>query len=175
MRTILRALQIAVPQLQQLELWRDERGVPHLRGKYEHWRPRGAWQTEEQFSDGALRLLGLLWSLLEGGGPLLLEEPELSLHPEVVRYIPQMFARMQSRTGRQIFVSTHSPEMLRDKGIGLNEVVLLIPGKEGTTIQLASQRTDIQKLLEGDFDLADAVLPKTAPPKVHQLTFWQES
>jgi hypothetical protein len=63
--------------LKELELWRDVRGTPHLRGKYEHWRPQGAWQTEEQFSDGTLRLMGLLWISLAGGGPSLLEEPEL--------------------------------------------------------------------------------------------------
>jgi hypothetical protein len=34
--------------------------VPHLRGLYSHWRKDAGWQTEEQFSDGTLRLLGLL-------------------------------------------------------------------------------------------------------------------
>jgi len=33
----------------------------------------------------------LLWQCRRIG-PLLLEEPELSLHSEVVRYLPQMFA-----------------------------------------------------------------------------------
>jgi superfamily II DNA or RNA helicase len=65
-------------------------------------------------SDGTLRLIGLLWAMLEGTGPLLLEEPELSLHPEVVRLIPQMFARMQRRSGQQVVVSTHSTDLLRD-------------------------------------------------------------
>ena len=77
LRRIRDALRVAVPQLQELELWRDVRGTPHLRGKYEHWRQQGAWQTEDQFSDGTLRLLGLLWATLDGNGPLLLEEPEL--------------------------------------------------------------------------------------------------
>ena len=92
----------------------------------------GRWQTEDQFSDGTLRLLGLLWAILEGGGPLLLEEPELSLHPEVVRFLPQMFARMQRRSGRQMIVSTlDSVELLRDEGIGLDEVLLLTPSPKG--------------------------------------------
>lgn len=172
LRSIRKALQVVVPQLKELELWRDGRGVPHLRGKYEHWRPRGAWQTEDQFSDGTLRLLGLFWILLEGTGPLLLEEPELSLHPEVVRYIPQMLARMQSRTGRQLLLSTHSSDMLRDQGIGLNEVLLLIPGKEGTSVQLASAKEEIRKLLEGGLNLAETVFPSTRPPKVEQLMLW---
>jgi len=174
LRAIQEALQIAVPQLQKLALWRDEKGMPHLRGKYVHWRPRGAWQTEKDFSDGTLRLLGLLWIMLEGHGPLLLEEPELSLHPGVVRYIPQMFALMQSRTGRQIFVSTHSPEILQDEGIGLDEVLLLIPDAEGTSVQRASQRADVKKLLEGGLSLAEAVVPQTSPPRLHQLLLWKE-
>ena len=62
--------------------------------------------------------MGLLWSIMEKQGPLLLEEPELSLHPEIVRALPQMFARVQGRTGRQVFLSTHSSDLLRDEGIG---------------------------------------------------------
>jgi len=110
------------------------------RGKYQHWRLQGAWQTEEQFSDGTLRLMGLLWVALDREGPLLLEEPELSLHPEIVRVLPQMLARVQRRTGRQIFLSTHSPELLRDEGIGLDEVLLLRPGTEGTEVSVASSQ-----------------------------------
>src|SRR5262249_39321083 len=90
LRHIQAVLKIAIPQLNALKLDKDEQGVPHLYGKYEHWRPQGAWQSEADFSDGSLRLMGLLWAFLDGSGPILLEEPELSLHPEIVRYIPQM-------------------------------------------------------------------------------------
>lgn len=169
LRRIRDALRVAVPQLQEIELWRDERGTPHLRGKYEHWRPRGAWQTEEQFSDGTLRLMGLLWVAMEGGGPLLLEEPELSLHPEIVRVLPQMFARAQRKTGRQIFLSTHSPDLLRDEGIGLHEVLLLVPGREGTEVKTAASLDDIRSLLDGGLSLPEAVLPLTRPQNVDQL------
>lgn len=166
------ALRVAVPQLAEIELWRDERGTPHLRGKYEHWRPQGAWQTEEQFSDGTLRLMGLLWVAMEGGGPLLLEEPELSLHPEIVRFLPQMFARVQRRTGRQIILSTHSPDLLRDEGIALDEVLLLRPGAEGTEVNPASAFSEIPDLLRGGSTLAEAVIPKTRPERAEQLTLF---
>jgi hypothetical protein len=85
-----------------------------------------------------------------------------------------MFALMQSRTGRQIFVSTHSPEILQDEGIGLDEVLLLIPDAEGTSVQRASQRADVKKLLEGGLSLAEAVVPQTSPPRLHQLLLWKE-
>jgi len=166
------ALRVAVPQLQEIELWRDERGTPHLRGNYQHWRPQGAWQTEEQFSDGTLRLMGLLWVAMDKAGPLLLEEPELSLHPEIVRLLPQMLARAQRRTGRQIFLSTHSPELLRDSGIGLDELLLLLPGAEGTEVTPADSHQDIRDLLDGGLSLADAVIPKTRPQRAEQLTLF---
>ena len=164
-----------MPQLEKVELWRDSQGTPHLRGKYEHWRPQGAWQTEEQFSDGTLRLVGLLWATLDGSGPLLLEEPELSLHSEVTRFIPQMFARVQRKSRRQILGSTHSPDLLLDEGIGLDEVLLLQPGREGTVVHTASEFREIRELLESGVSLADAVLPHTSPPNAHQLSLFGDA
>lgn len=172
LRRIQDALKVAVPQLESLELTRDAaRGTPHLRGKYQHWRPQGAWQSEDQFSDGTLRLLGLLWASLDGSGPLLLEEPELSLHPEVIRYIPQMFARIQRRSGRQIIVTTHSTDLLRE-GVGLNEVILLEPGSEGTSAKTAADYDDVKELLEGGINLAEIVMPRTRPQNTEQLSFF---
>jgi predicted ATPase len=175
LRRIQDALRVAVPQLQEFEMSRDIRGAPHLRGKYQHWRPQGAWQTEEQFSDGTLRLMGLLWVALDKEGPLLLEEPELSLHPEIVRLLPQMLARVQRRTGRQIFLSTHSPDLLRDEGIGLDEVLLLRPGTEGTEVTPASSHRDIQDLLEGGLSIADIVIPRTRPEEAGQLPLFGDA
>lgn len=148
LKRIQKALRVAVPQLEEIEMRRDDRGTPHLRGKYQHWRPQGAWQTEEQFSDGTLRLMGLLWVAMEGEGPLLLEEPELSLHPEIVRLLPQMLARVQRQTKRQIFLSTHSPDLLRDDGIGLDEALLLAPGAEGTVVTPAASHRPCASLTE---------------------------
>lgn len=175
LRKIGAALKVAVPQLQDLEFYRDPAsGTPHLRGKYEHWRPLGAWQTEGQFSDGTLRLLGLLWAVLDRSGPLLLEEPELNLHPEVVRYLPQMFATMQRRTGRQVIISTHSADLLFDEGIGLDEVLLLKPQDEGTAVELAENIKDAEKLVQGGVPLPDVILPATRPPKARQLSLFGE-
>ena len=169
LKRILEALKIAVPNLERLELFKDKTGVPHLRGKYRHWRARGAWQTEEQFSDGTLRLIGLLWSILEERGPLLLEEPELSLHPAVVRSIPYMFAQVQRRTKRQIIVSTHSFDMLRDEGIGPGEVVLLLPHKDGTQVTVMRNIEEARYLLESGMDVGELALQFTTPEKIEKL------
>ena len=172
---IQRALRVAVPQLEQIDLWRDARGTPHVRGKYQHWRAQGAWQSEEQFSDGTLRLMGLLWAAMDKVGPLLLEEPELSLHPEIVRVLPQMLARVQRRTGRQVFVSTHSPDLLRDEGIGLDEAMLLVPGAEGTEVVPAGSSLEVRNLLEGGLSLAEIAIPKTRPENAAQLALFGDA
>ena len=172
LRRIRDALQVAVPQLIDLELVKDERGVPHLRAKYNNWRARGAWQGEREFSDGTLRLLGLLWSMLEQGGPLLLEEPEISLHPGVVEHLSQMLARMQLRTGRQAIISTHSPDLLRDSGIGLHEVLVLEPEEDGTRVQRVIDMPDLRALVEGGIPLGDVVMPETRPANASQLAFY---
>lgn len=168
-----RALQVAVPQLQKLELIRDDRGIPHLRGLYEHWRPNAGWQSEEHFSDGTLRLLGLLWAFLDGSAPLLLEEPELSLHPAVVKHIPSMMVTAGRRNGRQVLITTHSAELLGDQGIAPEEVLVLAPSKDGTAAQIASLDPQIRALTEAGIAISDSVLPRTSPQDTAQLALFQ--
>jgi predicted ATPase len=169
LRKIRNALAIAVPQLKDLSLEKDARGVPHLVGVYEHWRPHAGKQNEEQFSDGTLRLLGLLWSLQEGDGPLLLEEPELSLHSGVVRRLAGLIHRLQKDRKRQVLVSTHSTDLLSDPGIGGEEVLMLKPDIEGTKVIRAESDQAIRQLLESGMSVADAVFPHTEPQAVVQL------
>jgi len=173
LRRIQNALRVAVPQLQELTEYKDNRGVPHLRAKYDHWRSKGAWQTEADFSDGTLRLMGLLWALLDGNGPLILEEPELSLHAEVASHIPQMMASIQKsqrKQARQIFVSTHSSDLLRDPGIAGDEVLILRPTSEGTKIEVSIDNAEIKLLLESGLSVSEAVLPQTRPPRAEHLS-----
>lgn len=172
LRKIQNALEVAVPQLKELRLDRDNRGSPHLVGVYEHWRPKGAKQSEEQFSDGTLRLLGLLWALQEGDGPLLLEEPELSLHSGVVRHLARLIYRMQKARKRQVLVSTHSVDLLSDSGIGGEEVLMLKPGVEGTDVIPSVHVSEIRLLLQSGMSVADAFFPHTEPRHADQLEFF---
>jgi predicted ATPase len=172
MDLVRQALRAAVPQLEDVEFWLDNSKNPHVRVKYEHM--HGTWQLEDQLSDGTLRLLGLVWAFLDGTGPLLLEEPELCLHPGVVRHLPQMFSRLQGLSGRQIFISTHSPELLRDEGIGLHEVLLFQPGADGTVVRPANHFDEIKTLVENGLSLEEAVLPKTNPDRASGIALVKE-
>lgn len=165
-----KAIKIAVPKLKNLSFEKDESGKPHLKALYSHWRPSGAWQREDQFSDGTLRLMGFLWSLLEKDSLLLLEEPELSLHAGIVEKLAPLIYRMQRKNKRQILLSTHSHELLSDRGIDGREVLLLIPGNEGTQVGVSSNFPDIKALLvNGKLSVGDVVIPRTAPENCEQL------
>ncbi len=171
---IRRALMIAVPQLAQLELDRDERGTPHLKGRYAHWRPNGGWQTEDQFSDGTLRLIGLLWSILDGSGPLLLEEPELSLNSGVVQRIPEIIYRMQRKNDRQVIVSTHAGDMFVDSGVDASEVLVITPSADGSIIRVGSSIAEVQHVLSSGETLAEAIMPLTVPDDVYNLPLFAD-
>jgi len=174
LRRISSVLKGAVPQLKGLEVEMDEQGTPHLIGRFEHWRAHDARQNESQFSDGTLRLFGLMWAMFEGKGPLLLEEPEISLHPEVVRKLPQLLVELQDEIRRmrreslddfeprQLLISTHSDELLRDSGIGADEVLLIKPDKEGAVLKEPDQEDRIALRNKG-LTVADVLLPKSGP------------
>lgn len=170
LRKIQEALVKAVPQLKHLTHVKDEAGIPHLEAVYEHWRPKGAKQQEDQFSDGTLRLIALLWSLLESQALLLLEEPELSLNIAIIRTLPAIIHRLQKKQKqqRQIIISTHSANLLSDKGISGEETLILTPTTEGTEIQVASTIREVRDLLEGGLSVAEAVIPRTEPKAYKQ-------
>ncbi|MBI2195035.1 MAG: AAA family ATPase [Planctomycetes bacterium] len=169
LRKINAALKVAVPQLEELKLERDHAGRPHLRGLYVHWRPQAGWQAEDQFSDGTLRLIGLLWALLDGTGPLLLEEPELSLHEAIIRHVPAMVWKVSRKSRRQVIVSTHSAALLSDESIDAQEVVLLQPTREDTSVTVAGSDRQVRALVEGGVSIGEAVLPRVAPRRAEQL------
>jgi predicted ATPase len=167
---IQKILQIAVPQLKDLK-YIDDIGQPHLEVTYEHWRPNGAKQTETQLSDGTLRLIGLLWSLIGGKGILLLEEPELSLHAAIVEHLPELFYSALRSKKRQIIITTHSAEVLSHKGISLSEILMLQTTSEGTKARLAKDYKEIETLLKSGLTPAEAVLPFTKPAMRQGLLF----
>lgn len=170
LKRIAEALKVAVPQFSELQFKKDEvTGAPHLEARFDHWRTNGAWQREEQFSDGTLRLIGLLWALQEGDGLLLLEEPELSLNDAIVEYIPVMIDRVlrqRKKAIRQVLVTTHSDNLIG----AVNDpraIILLSPGENGTTIR--GPDTGEQLAMESGLNAAEVLLPKTRPARIEQM------
>ncbi|NOY13258.1 MAG: AAA family ATPase, partial [Deltaproteobacteria bacterium] len=167
------ALKVCVPNMRKLKFERGSRGTPHLEALYEHWRPNAGWQREDQFSDGTLRLIGIMWSLLEGDSLLLLEEPELSLNEDIVRQIHPLLWRMQrqAKYRRQVFVTTHSEALLEDRSIDAREVIRLEPTEDGTVAHEISKED--QKLISAGYTISEVLLPKNRPRKVDQLNLFR--
>jgi len=149
-----------VPQLKEIAFERDPAsGQPHLKVRFENWRANDVWQREDQLSDGTLRLIGLFWSLLEREGPLLLEEPEISLHRDIMLRLASLIYRLsvpiRRRRGdkrhserRQVFLTTQSTELLCDQGIDGWEVLCVTPGKDGSVVEPLAEDPRIRKILE---------------------------
>ncbi len=175
LRRIDKALKTIIPHMEELQFIKDkDTGHPHLEIRFKHFRPRGAKQREDQFSDGTLRLIALLWLLQEGGdAPLLLEEPELSLNEEIVAEIPLLInsVRKTIKNKRQIIVSTHSHALLSNPGISAADIIVLEPAAEGTSIRSVDQAE--MDAMESGFTAADVVLPnarRVSKNSVEQLS-----
>jgi predicted ATPase len=164
-------LRKAVPGLSRVKLEKDDTGKNHLYANYYSRRASHQAQQEDQFSDGTLRLIGLLWALWEGEGPILLEEPELSLNVGIVRTLAPLIYRLQKKRDprQQVIMSTHSADLLSDGGIAPEEVIVMLPKSEGTEVKIASEIQEVRDLLEGGLNIAEAILPRTEPSDVSRI------
>lgn len=170
LQRIEKAVKCAIPQLTQLKFIKDNVGMPHLEALYEHWRPKAGKQQEDQFSDGTLRFIGLLWSLMESNTLLLLEEPELSLNADIVKQIPSIMHKVMAKSQRQVFISTHSFDLLSDKGISGEETLIITTDREGSQAKIAVKYGEIRSMLEAGMSVAEAALPLTTSHEVHQIS-----
>ena len=89
-------------------------------------------------SDGALRALGILVALLQGGYdvqqrvPLVgIEEPEIALHPAAAGVLLDGLRDAAHRT--QVIVTTHSPDLLEDKHLDVDSI-LAVEADDGNTL-----------------------------------------
>ena len=159
-RRIERALQSAVPGFETLRLEVDKAGQPHLIAGYRNWRRNPSEQNETDFSDGTLRLIGLLWTIISSpanGGVLLLEEPELSLNAAVVQKLASLLAMAQRGTSMQVILSTHSPELLDDEGIRPEEVLVLQVTSDATVANQLSEIAEVEAQISADLPLSEVV------------------
>jgi len=167
------ALQACVPNMRNLKFQRDATtGTPHLEALYAHWRPDAGWQREDQFSDGTLRLLGIMWSLLDGDSLLLLEEPELSLNESIVRQIPPLLWQMQRKAKyrRQVFITTHSEALLEHSSVDPREVLRLEPSVNGTKANPATPQE--LALVAAGYTVAEAMVPQSTTGQLEQLSIF---
>lgn len=77
-----------------------------------------------RLSDGTLRYLALLLILLNSEPPplIVIEEPELGLHPDVLRHVAELLMEASERT--QVVVTTHSRQLVDYLGDDPESVVV---------------------------------------------------
>ncbi|MDR2704848.1 MAG: AAA family ATPase [Planctomycetaceae bacterium] len=162
-----RILQNVIPQFKELTFERDHMtGSPHLKMLSVHWRDKEAWQTEDQFSDGTLRLISLLWTLMSSNNLVLLEEPELSLHGSIVEQIPKLIRETRSTRKTvygQIFVSTHSEQLLSDRSLDGKFFLIVRPGEKGESPIVEPLGEDDLQAIRAGIPPADIVFGHTKP------------
>jgi predicted ATPase len=104
-----------------------------------------------QLSEGTLRFLWLITTLLAPPMPavLLLDEPEVSLHPELLKLFAALLQDASARS--QIFVATHSPDLIHWLE---PEEVLIADKEEGITRFTWADELDLEDWL-ADYTLRD--------------------
>lgn len=112
-------------------------------------------------SEGSLRWIVLLWWMLDNESLLLLEEPENYLDAPALSKLPSVMHRLQlnRKTGRQMLISTHSPDLLADPALDIDEIVTLQPSPHGPVVLTGMGIPDIQHLLATGVMLTDDIAP----------------
>ena len=102
--------------------------------------------SHEQFSEGTLRLLGMLFNLAtlpRDTSVVLIEEPETFLQASVVRSLPSLLAEVAMNRDVQMVISTHSPELIDSELVLPSQVLMLRSENNGeTTGELLSESND---------------------------------
>ncbi|MCH9018356.1 MAG: AAA family ATPase, partial [Chloroflexi bacterium] len=142
-------LRSAVPELEELEF--PLAGAGHVNMT---WKQSNFSQPfySNQLSDGILRLLWLVTILhtVPDDGLVLLDETELSLHPQWLMLVVSMLRKASARTN--VLVATQSAELVR--WLQPDELVIADLTEAGTTLTPATETKDLNKWLE-EFSLAE--------------------
>ena len=118
-------------------------------------------------------MIGLFWSLQDGTKPILLEEPELSLHASIVSVLPDIIYQLQRKKSgkRQVILTTHSYDLLNNTSVNPEEVLLVETLlQEGSRVVECAQLNEVKNYLKYGLPIGDLLINKTKPANIHQLT-----
>ena len=139
---VIDALRAAFPTFQKLDLPIVAAGTVTLR-----WNDRDVTGPiyPHQLSEGTLRFLWLVTLLQSPGLPrvTVIDEPEVSLHPEMLRLLTELMREAATRT--QLIVATHSDRLVRF--LKPEELVVCDLGDDGGTLVRRADKLDLDKWL----------------------------
>jgi predicted ATPase len=112
---IVSTVRLAIPFLRNFELEPDQLSPKHIRLRWNDGNPNYEFGPH-QLSDGSLRTIALMTALLQPESFLpamiIVDEPELGLHPSAIRTVSQLLKAQADK--RQVVVATQSPRLLAD-------------------------------------------------------------
>jgi predicted ATPase len=120
-------------------------------------------------SDGHLQMLLLLTALFSEGRELssiiLLDEPDISLHPHALAILAKAIKIAAYDWGKQVFIATHSPVLMSQ--FDVENIFAVSLGEHGQTVmRRVDEMPEIKDLLEdyavGSLYMAQAIAPQEA-------------
>jgi predicted ATPase len=141
-REILNACRLVIPYLDDFLLFPQDYGKKTKVAL--SWKTKGSDYPMQpyQLSDGSIRFICLATALLQPNPPatLIIDEPELGLHPEAIRILAEIVQNASKRT--QIIIATQSPLFLDQFSI---EDVIVVIRKDG--------QSTFERLKSSDYDV----------------------
>lgn len=113
----------------------------------------GVYLPSSLLSDGTVRIIALLIALYFSDNRIIaVEEPTTSLHPKLISQLMQMMREVSEE--KQIFVTTHNPEVIRH--VDLDDVYLVSRDADGfSQISKPADKTEVRTFLENDLGIDD--------------------
>lgn len=133
----------------------------------------GAWHTSEGLGDGLISLLFIVDALYdsEPGSLIAIDEPELSLHPQLVRRLGRVLARYAA--DRQIIVATHSPLLLHWSDVANGATVARVYKRDGRS-EVAQVSPETLNRLSKLSDARNAANPHTVGTVAREALFLED-
>lgn len=106
-------------------------------------------------SDGTLNITALIIPLVFEKKPLIIiEEPERNIHPSLSNKLVELMKDVTQRFKKQIIITTHNPEIVRNTGI--DNLLLVTRDKNGfSTIDKPKENSQIKAFLENNMGLGE--------------------
>lgn len=144
-REIIDACRIVMPYLDDFLLDTEKLGPKTTVSL--SWKTKGSDYPMQPYhlSDGSIRFICLATALLQPDPPstLIIDEPELGLHPEAVSILAELIQDAAQRT--QLIVATQSPSLLNEFSI---EDIVVVNRKDGQSSFERLARADFTSWLE---------------------------
>ena len=97
-----------------------------------------------------------------------IDEPETFLHPQAQDKLLDSLENISQNS--QVFITTHSYDILSNEGIAPEEVLLLTNSPEGTEVEVLSNVEKAKNILAAGFSMADVVMPLTKPWSIESMS-----